>query len=471
MISFRKQMFGLFLSIGLFVVVLLSGFMNTTIHREFDKYVATSVDYVGRYIADKIFVNYKDDITIIELIENDIVVELRSGRCAISVLDKNKNFLLGVTKEDLINEIYNNTEDRYDFSIEALRSFEYLEVDIPILNQYNDEIVAFVRTGYFPKLLMAIEDIEFSERINSSIVLTALISFISALIFSVTLSKHISKPIYDIVDTSVELSQGNYSARYYGNSKIKEIQTLSSSINNLARQLEEEDAIRKKLISDVSHEIRTPLHVLQSNLEAMIDGIYPTDEEQMQALHKEVVRFSNLLSNLDKLKNVEEPQKELNLIDIHLNSELEEIYRTFKVVALEKKLEYTISIEKSKNIHVNIDPDAFRQIFMNLLSNAFKFTSEGKIEIETELKGKNIIIKIKDTGIGISYEDQKYIFDRMYRGDKSRELYEGSGIGLTIVKKLILQLNGEIYAISKVGEGTTMRIELPVASVNKTKRF
>ncbi len=462
MISFKKQMFSLFLILGLFVVVLVSVFINTTMQREFQNYVASSVDYVSRNVADKITINYQGDVAILNMVESDIYSELSSGRSAISILDSDKRKILGYSKDDLVIAIYETHKEEIPVTMDVLYNLEYREIDVPIISKQTSEVIAYVRTGYFPSLLLSIDEIGFQNKINSSIIIIALGTINCSILFAMYLTSLFSKPIYGIVTTAVELSKGNYKVRYKKHSNIKEIETLRQSINNLAQQLEEEDNVRKKLISDVSHEIRTPLHVLQSNLEAMIDGIYPIDEEQMQALHKEVVRFSNLLSNLDKLKGIEESRMEINLIPVDLNPQLQEVFNTFKIRAISKELDFTLNMKKSDQILVNIDIDAFTQIMTNLLSNAFKFTSEGSISIKTEVKGKCVLVEIKDTGIGISREDQKYIFDRMYRGDKSREQYEGSGIGLTIVKKLIVQLNGDIKVRSKEGQGTTMLIQLPI---------
>ena len=227
--------------------------------------------------------------------------------------------------------------------------------------------------------------------------------------------------------------------------------------------------MRKKLISDVSHEIRTPLHILQSNLEAMIDGIYPIDEDQMQVLYQEVVRFSSLLNNLDKLKNVEDDTIKLTPMQMELNPVLKDLFNTFKIVAKEKGIKYHIDTQSSQGIWIMADNHAIKQILMNILSNAFKFTAQGIITLRTEVKGKMVCIIVEDTGIGIASEDLPYIFERMYRGDKSREKYEGSGLGLTIVKKLVAMHQGQIEVESIEGRGSRFTIELPIVHMEKNK--
>ncbi len=466
MISLRKQMFALFLGTGLVIVLLVRIVINTTLYYEFETYLESNVEYVAMSIANKVVADYNGNLTIKDVVKQNIYSHFTVSKCAIMIQDSKRNNVYGVDKVDLVSEIYRDKNFSAPMPPDFVDSLEYIEIEIPVVRQ--DEIVAYVQVGYFPLFLFTIEDTDFQNKINSSIQMTVLITMGSSILVALYLTRMFSKPIYAISEASIELAKGNYDYRYINRSKIHEIETLRHSINNLAERLEEEDQTRKKLISDVSHEIRTPLHVLQSNLEAMIDGIYPTDEEQMLALHKEVVRFSTLLSNLDKLKGIESAET-CKLAHVNLNKEITDVYNNFNIKAIEADVEYNLNIAKTSNTIVNIDTNGFRQIMTNLLSNAFKFTHKGSIGIRTEIKGRFVIIEVKDTGIGINKEDQKYIFDRMYRGDKSREQYAGSGIGLTIAKKLAVQMGGEIYLHSKEGKGTSFYIHLPIVSNEKIK--
>ena len=119
-----------------------------------------------------------------------------------------------------------------------------------------------------------------------------------------------------------------------------------------------------------------------------------------------------------------------------------------------------------ERVMVSADKDALKQLWMNILSNAFKFTGDkGEIHITASLNHKECTVIVQDSGIGIAEEDLPYVFERMYRGDKSREQYEGSGIGLTMVKNIVEKHNGKVSIESKEGEYTKVIVTLPVHSM------
>ncbi|ONI45026.1 hypothetical protein AN641_00980 [Candidatus Epulonipiscioides gigas] len=460
MISFKKQMLILFIGLGIFIVILVSIFINNVMNRDFRVYIESNIKLVGQIMASEIAANYDGAYLNVNEVKGEIIAQLELRNYAISILDANKVPILGIDKNTLISEINQDSKVKLDET--SLQNMHYVEIELPIFDKLGN-IIAFVKIGYFPSLILSNDDLIFQQKVNESIIIVSSITTIISILVAIYLTKIISKPIYQVSKTSASLIKGDYLVRYSKRSNIKEIEILRKSINNLAQRLQEEDELRKKLVSDISHEIRTPLHILQSNLEAMIDGIYPVDEEQMSYLHKEVVRFSKLLKNLDKLKGAEEYKKTLNIKPYKLNEQLEYIFNNFKILAFEKNIQYILDIEKTKDIQVNIDLDAFKQIIMNILSNSFKFTKFGEISLSTCIKTRKVVIIIKDTGIGISEKDIPYIFDRMYRADKSREKYEGSGIGLSIVNSLIFKLDGEISVKSSEGVGTSMIISLPIA--------
>ncbi|MGL6173207.1 MAG: sensor histidine kinase [Cellulosilyticaceae bacterium] len=470
MISMRKQLFAMLLCVGAFTIVLTALFVNITIHVQFKEYVEKNIQHTSTAIVETIEAIYSKEGSWDSIIENEMLKGSQVGNFAIAILDTDKQLIWGKTKEELLKQV---EALEYPFMVnkpvEVYENIIYTFEDIPILD--NEQVVGYARIGYFPSFMLSSEDIMFQASINSSIIGSGIIALICFALIGVYITRLFTKPIYAIARTSVNLAQGIYSVRYTRKSRIKELENLRHSMNYLAQTLEEQDQLRKKLISDVSHEIRTPLHILQSNLEAMIDGIYPIDEEQMQLLYQEVVRFSSMLNSLDKLKNIEDDNVQLCLQGIELNPALKELFHTFKIVAREKNIKYKINMKESEDVIILADTNALKQILMNILSNAFKFTAEGSITLKTELKGKYVQIIVEDTGIGIAQEDLPYIFERMYRGDKSREKYEGSGIGLTIVKKLVTQHKGEILVESEEGKGTIFRISLPIDHIDKSKHY
>ena len=273
------------------------------------------------------------------------------------------------------------------------------------------------------------------------------------------LSKQFSKPIKEVSNTSVNLSRDNYDSRSNIKSNIEEIRNLTESINSLGDKLNSQDLLRKRLISDISHEIRTPLNVLQNNLEAMIDGIIPTTPDRLNNLNDEVIRFGKLLNNLNALKEIEADEIALNLGLVNMDELLSAVISDFSIAADERNIELIMNKEENKDFTVLGDYDNLKQVFINLISNGIKFTNiNGTVWINLSSDINSVIIQIKDNGMGIKKEDLAFIFERMYRGDKSRQRIEGSGIGLTIVKRILTLHSATIDVESEENKGTTFTV-------------
>lgn len=454
MISIRKQLFAILFSTGMIIILGTSLVVNVIIAKQFDRYVQENIKQAGDVIVQALEDVYQSPSWQKKL-EQTMVLKTYMGNFSIRVLDRNKHLISDLTLDKIDTE--KKLKHYYRFEQRALKD-------------RGGEVIGYVEIGYSPSLILSSNDRKFQSNVKRGMIWCGIMVLGCFAIIGIYITRLFTKHIYGIARTSIALAEGKLDTRYHNRSKIKEIETLRYSMNYLAEKLEHQDMIRKKLISDVSHEIRTPLHILQSNLEAMIDGIYPVDNEQMESLYKEVVRFGKLLNNLDKLKNAEDKTTSLNLETLKCNESLEDVFNAFKIVAKEKKIKYHLNNAKTQHVMLYSDKDALKQIWMNILSNAFKFTpNEGTIMIETWIDNKDCVVSIQDTGIGILEEDMPYIFERMYRGDKSREQYEGSGLGLTIVKTLVELQGGRVKIESKKEQGTKVNISLPIQSVQQTQ--
>jgi len=316
-------------------------------------------------------------------------------------------------------------------------------------------IVGYAVIGQYSPILLSEEDINFKKSINESIVASVALTIIFVALISMSISKQFSTPIKKVSEISMDLSKGNYESRSNIKSTIKELNNLNISINTLGDTLKNQDLLRKRLVTDISHEIRTPLNVLQNNLEAMIDGVLPITEERLNGLNEEVVRFGKLLNNLNTLKEFESEDLNIKIDRVSIEDLVGAVYKDFSIPAAEKNLELNYNVEAGGEYITLGDQDRLKQVFINLLSNAIKFTrSGGKVEINLKEANDKIIVEIKDNGIGIRREDINFIFERLYRGDKSRQEIEGSGVGLTIVKKILSLHSASIEVESEIGKGT-----------------
>lgn len=213
------------------------------------------------------------------------------------------------------------------------------------------------------------------------------------------------------------------------------------------------------LNSDISHELRTTLNVLQNNLEAMIDGVFPITIERLESLNDEVIRFASLVNNLKVLKNFEDDSKKLNFKAIPVNQFIYTIYEEFKIYSWKKDVNLTFKSFIENNDYILGNESSLKQALINILSNSIKFSKKKwKIEIILKKSKTNIIVEISDNGIGIKEEDLPFIFERLYRSDKSRQETEGSGVGLSITKSILNLHSADIEVKSEENIGTTVII-------------
>jgi signal transduction histidine kinase len=244
-------------------------------------------------------------------------------------------------------------------------------------------------------------------------------------------------------------------------SRTTEIEELAQATVELSRALAEQDKLRKRLTSDVAHELRTPLATLQSHLEAMIDGIWEPTPERLSYCYDELIRLTRLISDLNELSVIENDRVQLNISDVNLTKLLNDMVENFQPLFSEKNITFTSYLQE--NIQVTGDKDRLKQIFVNILSNAFKYTQEqGSVNVELAAEKDRVIVTVRDTGVGIPGQDLPHIFERFYRGDLSRNRQSGgAGIGLTIAKALIEAHDGSLEIESEHTVGTIVKIALP----------
>lgn len=229
-------------------------------------------------------------------------------------------------------------------------------------------------------------------------------------------------------------------------------------------ELKKLEQVRKDFVANVSHELRTPITSIKGFSETLLDGAM--EDEQLRKyflgiILKESERMQLLIEDLLDLSKIEQVGFELNAEKVHLSGLLEEIY-----VLLQKKAEkkqITFSLEAEKNVYMLGDVDRLKQVFLNIVNNAILYTPEhGEIILSLKDEGKNVSVKVQDTGIGIAKEEISRIFERFYRVDKARSRESGgTGLGLAIVKHLVEAHHGNVEVESEVGEGTEFTIILP----------
>jgi two-component system, OmpR family, phosphate regulon sensor histidine kinase PhoR len=230
------------------------------------------------------------------------------------------------------------------------------------------------------------------------------------------------------------------------------------------------EKMRSDFIANVSHELKTPLTSIKGfaeTLKCVEDK--PTRDKFLDIINVESERLTRLINDILTLSEIENKDLSFSFEKVCLNKSLEEVFNIMKPLAENKNITLRYNYQ-GENIIINANPDKFKQMSINIIDNAIKYTnSGGKVEISLTCNMGRAEISVKDTGIGISKEDIPRLFERFYRVDKGRSRTSGgTGLGLAIVKHIVISLRGEIKVQSRAGEGTVFTIYLPVVNSELT---
>jgi signal transduction histidine kinase len=273
---------------------------------------------------------------------------------------------------------------------------------------------------------------------------------LSALLLTVFLSflliKRVLEPLARMTEITRSISLGDYSASIPVRSK-DEVGQLAMAFNRMADSLRKIERLRKTMMIDVAHELRTPLSNIQGYLEALIDDVVPRTSETFELLHEETLRLTHLVEDILRLAKADAAKESLDPIQIRIGEAIEDVLDVFRS-QFETKRVHVDSKGVDPMVRVYADPDKLSQIVRNLMQNALQYTiSGGTATIFTQPEDGQIRVVFANTGVEVDEQDLPFIFERFYRGEKSRSReHGGAGIGLAIVKGLVEAHNGKVGA-------------------------
>jgi two-component system sensor histidine kinase BaeS len=242
-----------------------------------------------------------------------------------------------------------------------------------------------------------------------------------------------------------------------------EVKSLARSFNQMAVELEAGEALRRNLLADVSHELRHPAHLLQGNLQAIQDGIYPLNMQEIECLSAQAQHLTTLINDLYLLAQAEAQQLPLNRQSADLAALLQGSLEPYQTRAAGQQVQLYF-VSTAEPVFVEVDVMRMRQVIHNLVDNALRHTpAGGEVRLELEADAGQARIRIRDTGEGIPADQIEHVFDRFYRGDpaRSRADASGSGLGLAIARAFIHAHGGSITVESVEGEGAAFTITFP----------
>lgn len=300
---------------------------------------------------------------------------------------------------------------------------------------------------------------DFINRLQVLLVIAALVAGVVGALLGFIISRRIAAPLSNLSLTARDFAAHRWDRRVPVTG-TDEVADVARAFNEMADSIQRKDQLRRNLMADIAHELRTPLTVMQGNLRALLDGIYPLEMKEVATLYDETRLLSRLVADLRELALAEAGQFPLNLQAVPVKSLLNSAVEKFSLAA--EAQDTKIDVLDTPLPAVKADPDRLAQVLHNLLANALRYTPAGRITLSGEQSANQVRIRVTDTGSGIDQADLPHIFDRFYRGDESRP-GSNTGLGLAIAKAWVEAMGGTIGVESTNGKGTSFWFTLQVS--------
>jgi signal transduction histidine kinase len=435
-----------FAVIILVTVVTIYFFVSERIADEMGEYRTKYELYRSGQIRSRLYIYYYEQGLSWEGIQS-VVEDMAGVWVTRIILVAGNGTVIGDSEEELLGTSYNNS------SVNPIE-----------LTTWNQEVVGRAYVIPDPSAEEYIAPfLRLSASINRSLLLGGSLAIGIALLLTFLLSRRITAPIGVLGRAARRLGHGDLSQRVRLQGE-GEVEALAQAFNSMAADLEYAEQLRRNMVADVAHELRTPLSNIQGYLEAIRDGVVEPDATTIRSLNEQASLLSRLVNELQELSLAE--AGELNLV--YQAEDIADLVRQ-AIPPWQRQMiakEISLSLELPDNLPlVNIDWQRINEVLHNLLENAVAHTHRGgTISVAAGTKGKWVEVSVSDTGEGIPAEDLPHIFERFYRVDKSRaRATGGSGLGLTIARRLVEAHGGAIRVESKLGKGSRFSFTLPVA--------
>lgn len=280
-------------------------------------------------------------------------------------------------------------------------------------------------------------------------------------VVSYYLARSIAAPVIKLNKAVNDVAAGNLDSTV-AVTRQDEVGQLATAFNEMTAKLKSSTVLRQRFLAGVAHELRTPLTILKANLEGIADGVIAADQEQIHSLTEEVDRLTKLVGELRELSFLEAGQSNPEYREVDVVNTLRQVIQKSRPIASEKNLLLTIEVDEPI-LAIWADITMLQQMVYNLIMNGIRYTTEGSIKVKVVQALDNVEITVIDTGIGIATEDIDHIFDHFYRVDQARTKKSGgTGLGLALVKQMVLAHGGQVYVTSSLGQGSTFTLRLPL---------
>jgi heavy metal sensor kinase len=330
-------------------------------------------------------------------------------------------------------------------------------VTIPIVEE-NKKVTSIVQVG------TSLEDFDETMKKLLIIMIISIPTSISVtIVIGYFMAKKALKPVDQIRKAAIKISSSNLDERIDIGKRRDELSRLAETFNDMITRLKDAFQRINQFSIDVSHELKTPLTILKGETEVTLRKDRENEDYRklLKSHLEEVDRMTRIVDDLLLLSKADAEEIKLNIEDIALRDLVMDICMDMKIFADNKGIELIVS--ELEDVRLKGDELKLRRMLWNVVQNGIKYTQKGgKVEISSYVNNGYVWIDVKDNGVGISEKDMKYIFDRFYRGDKSRRRESGSGLGLSISKWIAEAHRGVIEVKSRPLEGSLFSIKLPI---------
>jgi two-component system, OmpR family, sensor histidine kinase BaeS len=279
-----------------------------------------------------------------------------------------------------------------------------------------------------------------------------------ALVVALFVAPLIATPVDRLIRTVRARDSGQRDVRVGRIRSFRDIHELTTSYDELADHLDQQEQLRRDFVADISHELRTPIAVLRASTEAMLDNVAEPTTGRLASLNHEAARLGTIVDDLQRLASAEAAAVQLrfgqcDVADLAASA-ADSLGNVFDQAGI--RLERRLS-----SVHALCDWQRMREVVTNLLTNAVKFTPAGGVVVlETASSGGKAILRVSDSGVGIPPDELPHVAERFYRGSGAAQI-SGSGIGLAVVAELVRGHHGKLDIASEPGKGTKVTVEIP----------
>ncbi|WP_261701672.1 sensor histidine kinase [Staphylococcus equorum] len=332
---------------------------------------------------------------------------------------------------------------------------KYVATDSPIImdGTHSGHVFMFADSDHIKEII---------SNLSRQFLIIGVITVILTIITVIVLSKVITQPLVRMKKATEELNRGNHEVEL-STSRKDELGELATAITHLSKDLKRLKNERNEFLANVSHELRTPLTYLKGYTD-IINRDTTSEEDRIrytQIIQEETEHLAGLIKTLFELAKIDQNEFAIKKEKVEFDALIQKIVERIYPAIEERNIEFSYSCPN--NVIITIDPERIQQVLLNILDNAIKYTPRGNhVRLEVVQNKNEVLTIISDTGEGIAEEDMPYIFERLYRAEKSRSRSKGgSGLGLTIAKEIVELHTGRMEVESEPGEGTAFNISLP----------